>query len=119
MTLPVMRLAFNSPHVFSIVENADHRQMLIDQRIVSPERSMVIRGSGVDIDHFAVLPEPPRVPPVAACAARMLRGKGILVLAEAMRILALRSPIKLLLAGMPDPDTPDSLTDAENAAHRR
>ena len=113
LTLPIMRIAFDSPRVFSIVENSDHRQMLIDERIVLPERSMVIRGSGVDIDHFSFLPEPARVPPVVACAARMLRSKGILVLAEAMRILATRSPIKLLLAGTIDPETPDSLTEAE------
>ena len=113
LTLPIMRRAFDSPSVYSIVENSDHRQMLIDQHIVSAERSMVIRGSGVDIDYFTLLPEPPRVPPVIACAARMLRGKGILVLAEAMRILATRSPARLLLAGTTDPDTADSLTDAE------
>ncbi len=113
VTLPILRAAFRSPRVHAMTENSDDLRTLIDKGIVSPRRATVIRGSGIDIDRFPLLAEPPRVPPVAACAARMLRSKGILVLVEAMRILALRSPIQLLLAGVPDPETPDSLTDED------
>ena len=113
---PVMRAALNGRHVHAIVENADHRQILIDKRMLKPEQATVIRGSGIDIDLFSVVPEPSGSP-VAACAARMLKSKGIPVLAEAMRLLAGRSsPLILRLAGDRDDENADCLSEAELAA---
>ena len=109
---PLLRAALHNSRVQVMTENHDDLKTLISLRMVEPAQAIVIRGSGVDVDHYAVLPEPAG-PPVAACAARMLRGKGILVLAEAMQMLEGKSDLRLLLAGAPDPDTPDSLSEPE------
>ncbi len=109
---PLLRWALRSRRVHVLTENHDHLDTLLRARMIRPRQGTVIRGSGIDIDYFHVLPEPAGAPTVA-CAARMLRSKGILVLAEAMRLLENRSPLRLLLAGVPDPESSDSLSDAE------
>jgi glycosyltransferase involved in cell wall biosynthesis len=113
VVFPMLRGALDSPRVHAIVENGDHRQILIDEGMLKPGQATVIRGSGIDVNHFTVAPEPEGTP-VVACAARMLKSKGILVLAEAMRLLAARSvPLTLKLAGSRDDESADSLTRAE------
>jgi glycosyltransferase involved in cell wall biosynthesis len=115
MVFPVLRQALRGKAVHAIVENADHLQALIDLRMLRPDQAIVIRGSGIDTGRFAVMPEPAGQL-VAGCAARMLRGKGIPVLAEAMRLLQGRCALTLRLAGMPDPDSTDSLSASEMQA---
>jgi glycosyltransferase involved in cell wall biosynthesis len=71
----------------------------------------LIRGSGVDIDHFAPLPEPAGGIVTVALVSRMLRDKGVLEAAAAIRRLRARGlNIELLLAGPTDPDNANSLT---------
>lgn len=79
---------------------------------------VLIRGSGVDTRHFAPLPEPPPGPNVVvALVSRMLRSKGVLDAAAAVRRLrAAGVGIELLLAGPTDPDNRDSLDERALAA---
>jgi glycosyltransferase involved in cell wall biosynthesis len=81
---------------------------------------VLIRGSGVDTRHFAPLPDPAALagePVRAALVGRMLRRKGVLDAAAAVRLLRARGvAMELLLAGLPDPDNPDSLDSATLAA---
>jgi glycosyltransferase involved in cell wall biosynthesis len=113
---PVLRLALDSPKVTAIVENADHLAILERLSMLEPGQGRVIRGSGVDTARFKPAPEPDG-PIIAACAARLLKSKGILVLAEAMRLLAEQGiDLTLKLAGSPDPETPDTLTESDIAA---
>ena len=113
VTFPRLRAALDSPHVHAIVENPDHLRILVETRMLKAAQATVIRGSGIDVDHFTVSPEPAG-PVVAGCAARMLKSKGIPVLAEAMRLLAVRSsPLILRLAGSRDDESADSLTQDE------
>ena len=64
--------------------------------------SLVIPGSGVDLEEFpALAPAPP--PPVFLCLARLLEDKGLLVYAEAARRLRRVFPqVRFLLAGPPE-----------------
>jgi glycosyltransferase involved in cell wall biosynthesis len=113
---PLLRGALNSPRVTAIVENADHLALLAQLHMLKPGQGRVIRGSGVDTVRFIATPEPAG-PIIAACAARLLKSKGILVLAEAMRLLAMQDiDLRLKLAGAPDPESPDTLSDGEIAA---
>ena len=77
-------------------------------------RVALIRGSGVDIAHFQPLPEPAGATTTVAFVGRMLRSKGVLDAVAAVRRLRERGlAVELLLAGSPDPDNRDSLSEAE------
>ncbi len=83
----------------------------------APQRIALIRGSGVDIGHFAAMPDPAGGAVTIALVSRMLRGKGVLDAAAAIHRLRARGlPVELVLAGPIDPDNPDSLTAAELTA---
>jgi glycosyltransferase involved in cell wall biosynthesis len=92
------------------VQNPEDRAALAGLGI-DPERIALIRGSGVDIHHFRPLPEPDGGAVTVALVSRMLRDKGVLEAAAAIRRLRARGlKIELLLAGPTDPDNANSLT---------
>ena len=73
---------------------------------------MLIRGSGVDISHFAPLPDAQAPVVTVGLVSRMLREKGVLDAIAAIRLLRAQGlPVRLLLAGPSDPDNRGSLTD--------
>jgi glycosyltransferase involved in cell wall biosynthesis len=78
---------------------------------IARDRLVLIRGSGVDAAHFTPLPEPSGPVVTVALVARMLRSKGVLDAAEAVRRLRARGlAIELVLAG-PTDDNAASLDD--------
>ena len=96
-----------------VVQNPEDRGVLVGFGL-DPTRIALIRGSGVDIAHFAALPEPPEKPVTVALVGRMLKGKGVFDAVSAIRQLRTgEEPVDLLLAGTPDPDSGDSLSEAE------
>jgi glycosyltransferase involved in cell wall biosynthesis len=98
-----------------IVQNPDDRAVLAAAGIEAA-RLVLIRGSGVDTAHFAPLPEPAGPGVTVALVARMLRSKGVLDAAAAVRRLREKGcAIELLLAGPTDPDNRDSLNDQDLA----
>jgi len=92
----------------TIVQNPDDRRFLLDLGI-PPDAVTIIAGSGIDLDRYQALPEPP--PPVtAAFVGRMLRHKGIMTLVDAFRLVTDRGvKLRLLLAGDCDRENPGSL----------
>ena len=54
------------------------------------KRVELIRGSGVDTEHFVPLPEPKGEAVTVALVGRMLRSKGVLDAAGAVRLLRSR-----------------------------
>ena len=111
----VLRLLLNRPASAVLVENSDDRQTVIRRFRVAEAAVVLTRGSGVDLGRFRPLPPPDNgARPVVACAARMLWSKGIGDLVEASRILTDRGvPHRLLLAGRPDPENPESVSAAQ------
>jgi glycosyltransferase involved in cell wall biosynthesis len=105
-----LRLATASARDRVVVQNPEDRAALMALGI-DPGRIALIRGSGVDIDHFGPLPEPAGGIVTVALVSRMLRDKGVLEAAAAIRRLRARGlTIELLLAGPTDPDNANSLT---------
>jgi len=96
-----------------VVQNPEDRGALVGFGL-DPARIALIRGSGVDTAHFAARPDPAGQPVTVALVGRMLRSKGVLDAVSAIRRLRAGGvAIQLLLAGSPDPDSRDSLSEAE------
>jgi glycosyltransferase involved in cell wall biosynthesis len=111
-----MRLMLGSGRVRVILQNDDDAEALLSHRIVSPDRLVMIRGSGVDLDHFRPTPEPEGVP-VFAVVSRMLADKGIREVVLAARLLRRwRVPCRVVLIGDPDPANSSALTRDQLAA---
>ncbi len=97
-----------------IVQNPDDAKMLIENSLISADRVFLIRGSGVDLDKFKVLPEPESAVFTIGVVARMLWDKGIAEFIDAAKLLhESGEKFVALLAGYPDPANPNSIPVAK------
>jgi glycosyltransferase involved in cell wall biosynthesis len=96
----------------TVVQNPDDTDFVASLGVPASQ-IVIIAGSGVDIDKYQALPEPP--PPVtAAFVGRMLKHKGVMTLIEAFRRATEGgAKLRLLLAGDCDPENPGSLVPAQ------
>ena len=105
-----LRLVAGGSGGWTVVQNPEDRAALAELGI-DVGRIALIRGSGVDISRFVPLPEPGGDAVAVALVSRMLRDKGVLDAAAAIRRLRAQGlAIELLLAGPTDPDNANSLT---------
>ena len=103
------RLALGHKNSCTIFQNPDDRAFMVGAKLVSIDRTALIRGSGVDMTCFAPRPEPPR-PAVVILPARLLWDKGIGEFVEAARILRKAAlDARLALVGEPPPHNRDSV----------
>lgn len=94
-----------------IVQNTDDQAFFLDSGMVPPQSVALIRGAGIDTEHFQPQPEPDGVP-VAALVARLLWDKGVGELVEAARQLRAEGvAMRVALVGRPDPDNPRSIPE--------
>jgi glycosyltransferase involved in cell wall biosynthesis len=101
-----------------VVQNEDDRRLLLALRPGAADRIAVIRGSGIDTEHFQPVPEPPP-PVVVGFAGRLLADKGVATLIEAQQCLRRRGiDLRLMIAGAPDPENPSSIDAARLARWR-
>lgn len=97
----------------TIVQNPDDFETLSRVGVIGSARTVLIAGSGVDLQAFAVMPEPSGVPTVAI-VSRMLWNKGVGELVEAARLLRGRGKrVRVLLVGTPDPENPSSIPERQ------
>lgn len=109
----LMGVLLDHPRTLNVVQNAVDLKSLTGAGVLKEARTRLIRGSGVDIGHFSVLPEP-EGEFTAAVVCRMLADKGIYDVISAARILRQRrSPVRLLLVGPLDPLNPTAVKKAE------
>jgi glycosyltransferase involved in cell wall biosynthesis len=96
-----------------IFQNTDDRDELTRLgALPAHARTAIVRGSGVDLAHYAPSPLPPG-PPVFLFLGRLLRDKGIQEYVEAARRVRVRVPgASFRIAGWLDPN-PESLTRRE------
>jgi glycosyltransferase involved in cell wall biosynthesis len=111
-----MRATIGARGAIAIFENAEDRAAMIAAGAIDSAHAVLIRGAGVDLVRFRPHAPPPG-PIRILLGARMLRDKGV---GEFMAAAALlRGPgVEFVLAGLPDPGNPASLTEADlRAAH--
>ena len=104
----VLRFLLNRPNTTVLVQNPDD-EALMTKLGVAKAHIARIPGSGVDTDILQPLPEPPE-PVTIGYVGRLLHDKGVAVLVRAHDRLRKRGlPVRLLLAGAPDPSNPASV----------
>lgn len=108
-----LRLVAGRSRGWIVVQNPEDRAALAELGI-DTRRIALIRGSGVDIRRFVPLPGASSETIAVALVSRMLRDKGVLDAAAAVRKLRAKGlAIELLLAGPTDPDNANSLSPEE------
>ena len=115
---PLLRHLLGGKRAAVLVQNPDDRAAFIALG-VAPSHVFLIPGSGVDTERLKPLPEPPE-PVAVAYVGRLLADKGLRSLIAAQtRLTARGQPIRLLIAGDPDPANPASIPPPEIADWRR
>jgi glycosyltransferase involved in cell wall biosynthesis len=72
-------------------QNRDDRQLFLDGDLVDEHKTVVINGSGVNLERFSPAPVP-EGPPVFLLVARLVHEKGIAEFEEAARMVKARYP---------------------------
>ena len=107
------KLALSTPDVKVIFQNKDDLRVFEEAGIVEAAQTVLIRGSGVDLEVFGFANEP-EGSLVVVLPARMLRDKGIVEFVEAARLLRDQGcSATFVLAGKLDAANPASLRQEE------
>ncbi len=96
-----------------VFQNPDDLEAFIGAGLVTPEKTVIIRSSGVCLKKFAPRPGGPEQPasgvPTVLFVGRLLKEKGIYDYVEAARIVKKKFAVCFQVAGGPDPGNPSSL----------
>ena len=103
---------------FTLLENRDDEQTLIERGITTSERITIVDGAGVDGDAFQALHLPANAEDNQtlrlAVVARMLWSKGIDLAVKAVQRAREQNPqITLTLVGAPDPLNPQAIPEEQ------
>ncbi len=113
LILMAYRLLLNPVNSVTVFENPDDLAFFENKGIVTRSRTRLIRGAGVNMQHFVPANEPDGIP-VVMLAARMLWDKGVGEFIEAARILQKQTiPARFVLVGAPDIENPGSIAESQ------
>lgn len=116
LSLNVVRLWYRHvlgyPRSLTMFENPDDRGLFVQQKLVKPEQTRIVKGCGVDVGLFAQQPLPQGAP-VFMLPARLLVEKGVVEFVEAARRLRAQGvTARFVLVGDPDEGNPTALDAA-------
>lgn len=110
--LPLWRFALHHPNARAIFQNPDDMAMFLERGLAPRGRSVLIRGTGVDLDRFSPRPAHEN-PPVVMFPARLLGDKGVNEFVAAARVLKARgASARFVLVGRRDPLNPTDIGEA-------
>ena len=110
VVLFLYRLAMKHPNQRVVFQNSTDMEALVAAGGVRKARSSLIRGSGVSLEEYSVMPAPDGIP-VIIMASRLLKDKGVDEFVEAARILRSEAVnARFQLVGEPDSGNPESIT---------
>ena len=113
ITLAGCGIAFRHKNLRVIFQNPDDLAVFVNSKVLRKDKSVLIRGSGVDISQFVLTPEPSG-PPVVMLVGRMLRDKGVLEFVEAAKTFKARGAnARFVLVGDSDSGNPTAVPAAE------
>jgi glycosyltransferase involved in cell wall biosynthesis len=104
------KLAFRHVNQRIIFQNPDDQSVFIENNILPANQTVLIKGSGVDVNDYVPTPERDGSPMVLL-ASRMLRDKGIDEFVAAARVLlAAGVRARFVLVGETDPGNPTAIS---------
>ncbi len=107
------RSALRTKHSQVVFQNNEDRDTFVKNGLVKEEQTVLVKGSGVDLNNFAYSPEYSEIP-VVMYAGRILWDKGLGELVEASRLLRGQNfDCHVVLVGSPDPDNPKSIPESQ------
>lgn len=110
LVLFLYRLAMGHPNQQVIFQNPTDMSALIMAGGVGEDKTSLIRGSGVDLRDYHMVPEPAETP-IIVMASRLLKDKGVHEFVNAARLLQSQGiNARFQLIGVPDPGNPESVT---------
>ena len=110
---PFLRASSTRSGFRTVVLNSADRDALVSDGLAPPHWIRLIEGGvGVDVRRFHPAEHPPDAEkPVVLFASRLLLDKGIAEFVDvALEFKRKRAPCKFIVAGMPDPGNPNSVT---------
>jgi glycosyltransferase involved in cell wall biosynthesis len=109
MTAVGLRVSFGDENHRVIFQNPDDRYRLVTRGLITSDRAILIKGSGVNPSLFRPEPEPNGIPMVLM-ASRLLWAKGVGEFVTAARALRARGfRARFVLAGEPDHGHPSAV----------
>jgi glycosyltransferase involved in cell wall biosynthesis len=106
-----------------VFQNPDDLETFIQAGLVVPEKTVIIRSSGVCLKQFAPRPGKPDGPasavPNVLFVGRLIREKGIHDFVEAARLVKSERAVCFQMAGAPDPGNPSSVDETVLEEWRR
>jgi len=107
------RLALGCRNMKVIFQNEHDRESLIRLSGLSMENTVLVKGSGVDLEEYSASPLP-EGNPVVMLAARLLIDKGVReFVGAARRLRDLGISARFALVGMPDIGNPNTISEEE------
>ncbi len=107
------RFAFRHQNLVAIFQNSEDMELFHKERIIGVERTVLIRGSGVDPVQYRLLPLPSSEPTLVL-ASRMLWSKGIDTFVAAAKLLRERGiNARFVLVGGVDRGNPDGVPEEQ------
>jgi glycosyltransferase involved in cell wall biosynthesis len=101
-----------------IFQNRDDEKLFVERGLIDSAKTAVVDGSGVDLAHFAVAPQPSK-PLTFLLIARLIGDKGVYEYAEAARrVKHVHPDVRFLLLGRLDPH-PAAIRESEIRAWER
>jgi glycosyltransferase involved in cell wall biosynthesis len=109
-----LRGILKRPQSWLLAENPEDHAYLKKFGVNPGHRVTILPGAGIDPDSFPARAPREEVPVRVAYAGRMIRSKGVEVLAEASRILRDQGvSIDIALYGRTDADNPECISEAQ------
>lgn len=100
------RFALGHANGRAIFQNPDDLDLFLRGRLVDQRKTVIVRGTGVDMNRFSVSPEP-QGEPIVMFPARVIGDKGVHEFVAAARSLKSKGrQARFVIVGRTDPDNP-------------
>jgi glycosyltransferase involved in cell wall biosynthesis len=85
--LRILRYSHKRINLRVIFQNNEDKLIFVHNKVIGEEQSVLIKGSGIDLNDFAYTPEPDDKKIKIVLTARMIEEKGVLVFVDAANLL--------------------------------